>query len=56
MVETKMLGFEILMELYADDNDFGKIYNIVKMELLQSFIGMTIFFLRELNCVFLKVQ
>ena len=26
MVETKILGFQLIMELYDDDNDFGEIY------------------------------
>jgi len=26
MVETKMLGFELLKELYSNDRDFGNIY------------------------------
>ena len=54
-LNTKLLGFGYIKELYLDDNDFGSIYDECKVSTKIGFLGMMNFCLRKKNCVCLIV-
>jgi hypothetical protein len=54
-LNTKLLGFEYIKELYLDDNDFGSIYDECKVSAKDRFLSMMDFCLRKINCVCLIV-
>jgi hypothetical protein len=54
-LNTKLLGFEYIKELYLDDNNFGSIYDSAKFRPMIGFLGMMDFCLRKINCLCLIV-
>ena len=53
-MQTKLLGFEFLKNLYANDYDFFKVWNTCDKHLV-TLIGMRDFYIREINYVCLFV-
>jgi len=54
-LNTKLLRFEYIKELYLDDNDFGSIYDECKVSANDRFLGMMGYCLRKINYVCLIV-
>jgi hypothetical protein len=55
-LNTKLLGFKYIKELYLDDIDFDYIYMMsAKFRPRIGFLGMMDFCLRKINCVCLIV-
>ena len=50
-LDTKLLGFEYIKDLYAQDSDFGDVFNACEKVAFVSFIGMMDFCFGKINCV-----
>ena len=55
LLNTKLLGFEYIKELYLDDHDFSAIYDTCKVLAMDKFLGMMDFCLRKISYVCLII-
>ena len=55
-LETKMLGFEHIKELYVHDNDFSKMYVVCEKGAHNGSLGMMGFYSKKNVCVCLNVR
>ena len=55
MLEKNMFGFDHIKDLYSQDHDLSKLFELCEMGSLQGFFRHEGYFLKITDCVYLKV-